>query len=78
MDKAVLEAMSCGLDILTSNEAFESIVPDDNFTHNDPDEIAKKIALRSSATGGGLRKYVIENHDIHKLIPKVSEIISNL
>src|SRR3989339_472442 len=43
LDKAVLEAMACGLKILTSNEAFKNILPEENFTKNEPNMIAEKI-----------------------------------
>lgn len=72
LDKVVLEAMSCGAIVLTSNEAFRSIVPCELFCGStDPEQIAKKIdeiyKLRADARhhlGQQLRQIVVENHSL--------------
>ena len=43
LDKAVLEAMACGLKILTSNEAFKSVLKEENITDKNLENIANKI-----------------------------------
>ncbi len=47
VDKAVLEAMAAGLLVLTSNEAFRSILPEKYLTENNPEQIAEKITALS-------------------------------
>jgi len=71
IDKAVLEAMACGLKILTSNEAFKNIVPEENFTDKNLENVAKKIIyLKESASNFSLRGYVAKNHNLDNLIIK--------
>ena len=45
LDKAVLEAMACGLKILTSNEAFKSVLKEENITDKNLENIANKNHL---------------------------------
>jgi glycosyltransferase involved in cell wall biosynthesis len=79
MDKAILEAMASGLEIVTSNEAFKNILPTDNFLgENDVDinKIAKKITFLSErAPDAKLREYIIKNHNLSTLLPKLIEIM---
>jgi len=78
LDKAVLEAMACGLKILTSNEAFKNVVPEDNFTSNEPNMIAEKIerlAKHNSDTSSNLAEYVAKNHDLGNLVDKIKACI---
>lgn len=78
LDKAVLEAMSCGLQIVTSNEAFKNIVPERNYCSLLPSEIAEKILILSKEkTDPALRQYVIENNNINNLIPTLIGIIKS-
>ena len=74
LDKAVLEAMSCGLKILTSNEAFKDIVPKESFTSNNPQEIAEKIeklAETDQINIVNLAEYVAKNHGLDNLTAKI-------
>lgn len=72
LDKAVLEGMSAGLLVLTSNEAFRSVVADNYFTIKDPMQIANKLILLLEAKGDpNLSRYVSENHDLKKLISNI-------
>lgn len=79
LDKAVLEAMACGLQILTSNEAFKNMVPRENFTTNDPAVIAEKIiALSGKPVSPQLREIVVRHHNLARLIPHLCEEIATL
>lgn len=79
LDKAVLEAMACGLQIVTSNEAFKKIVPEKNYTETNPELIAQKIiALSKEKADPALRKFVVEKNNIYNLIPALSEKIRTL
>ena len=77
IDKAVLEAMSCGLNILTSNEAFKNILSDKYFTDKIPNHIAEKIiAFYPSEYDSKNRDYVIKNHNLGKTIGLISAILN--
>ena len=72
LDKAVLEAMACGLQILTSNEAFKDIVPIENFVAKNSEKVAQKIIyLAKNWENNHLQEYVEQNHDLKELINKI-------
>lgn len=79
MDKAVLEAMASGIQVVVSNEAFKNILPMDNFIHknkNEIDGVVSKVELLSTqAADPRMREYVIKNHSLSRLLPKIIEII---
>ncbi len=72
MDKAILEAMACGIKVLTANEAFVHILPRENIVSLNPEEISEKI-LEISKTDNDLNSshYVSSHHDLKKLIRKI-------
>jgi glycosyltransferase involved in cell wall biosynthesis len=91
LDKAVLEAMACGLVILTCNEALVEVLDKYKYKENmiyvkgDYKELADKIKFFSAMDieerkkiGQDLRNIVVENHSLGRLIKKMMEIISNL
>jgi len=80
VDKAVLEAMSCEKIVLTSNEAFEDILKDNRlmFKQKDLYDLANKIIdliklskKERQKIGQNLRKKVVENHNLNKLVDKI-------
>src|SRR3989338_8139052 len=74
LDKAVIEAMACGLKILTSNEAFKDILPEENFTKNEPKAVAEKIENLAKSPNMNKDKfidYVSANHGIDNLVKKI-------
>jgi glycosyltransferase involved in cell wall biosynthesis len=81
VDKAVLEAMSCGTLVLTSNEAFQSIVgPDFMVEQNQPAKLAEKIKwvmslpiTKRQEMAERLRNEVVKNHDLNNLANKIVE-----
>lgn len=74
LDKAVLEAMSCGLNVITSNEAFKEIL---EVIPLDEEIIVNKInSLLDQGLDMKARQYIIENHNIKKLIPRLVEKMS--
>lgn len=78
VDKAGLEAMACGLQVLTSNEAFKDIVPEENFTSKNLEEVVQKIIfLMKNENGVNLREYVFKNHNLNNLIVKITQYFRN-
>ena len=72
LDKAVLEAMACGLKILTSNEAFLKTIPLENFTINDSMSISDKIlSLSQKENNTYLQTFISEKNNLNKLIEKI-------
>lgn len=83
VDKTVLEAMSSGLLVLTSNLAFQQIFTEEirniyMIPKNNPSILAHKIVLLSHYKGNELnsiirngRNFVIENHSLNKLAEKI-------
>ena len=73
LDKAILEAMACRMNVLSSNDASRGFLsPDLIFDQDDPIDLANKI--RNSGTSkaqNNLRQYVIDNHDLDNLIDKI-------
>lgn len=80
MDKAVLEAMASGLEVLTSNKAFAGILGGEVFIEKNPEKIAQKIikiANNTSAKASGLAEYVYDNHNLDNLINKIINFYAN-
>jgi glycosyltransferase involved in cell wall biosynthesis len=78
LDKAVLEAMACGLQVLTSNEAFRNILPPENITSNNANEVFKKIKNLSKKTADSmLRETIVKHHNLDNLSLKIYNIITS-
>ena len=72
LDKAIIEAMACGLKILTSNEAFKDILKEDNIVDKNPENIAGKIInLAKTERNYSLIEYVAKNHNLDNLVEKI-------
>lgn len=74
VDKAVLEAMSCGVIVLTSNESFKEILKEDFLIkQNDFKELSRKILKikngdkNTASTKQELRGVVVKNHNLDNL-----------
>lgn len=76
LDKAVLESMASGLIPVTSNEAFEEILPEGLFVHPDTAE-AFADALQRAMTyePGSFRTYVQKKHSLALLIPRIAALL---
>ena len=76
LDKAVLEAMASGIQVLVSNEAFAEILSEENKTTKDPKQIVKDIErIAKTKTNIALREYVIREHNLENLIAKLSKFM---
>ena len=88
LDKAVLEAMACGLPILTCNEAFGNVLRKYAetlmYSKKDFKFLAKKIKFITELDSKNkeiltrnLRRIVVENHSLNNLIEKMSLILKS-
>ncbi|MBU1255863.1 glycosyltransferase family 4 protein [Patescibacteria group bacterium] len=79
VDKAILEAMACEVMVLTSNEAFYSIIGSSLIVKgNNPEHLAEKIKWvmdisreKRKQIGQYLRQEVVENHNLDNLVVKI-------
>ena len=78
LDKTLLEAMSCGMNVLSSSDAARHFLPMDLlFNENNVLELADKIEkTNKKGPNGQLRQYVAENHDLDKLVNKIAGFIN--
>ncbi|OGM95826.1 MAG: hypothetical protein A3B86_00220 [Candidatus Yanofskybacteria bacterium RIFCSPHIGHO2_02_FULL_38_22b] len=79
LDKVVLEAMACGIKVLSSNDSSRTFLPDNLiFGDINPAELADKVtAVKDLPVDPKLRNYVVQNHNLENLILKISDIIIN-
>lgn len=79
LDKAVLEAMACGLSVISANEAFREILPQKYFLeHLSPEFLAERIRLlvdenRPNLT---LRQIVLNGHSLEITIKRIISILA--
>lgn len=79
LDKTVLEAMACGTLVLTSNETFDKILPEELKTPKDnPKILAQKIKKimnfqneKKEELRKKLRQEVVKNHNLNNLVGKI-------
>lgn len=78
LDKTLLEAMSCGMNVLSSNDAARGFLPAELlFNENNAQDLANKIKnIREKNIDGQLRQYVVENHNLNNLISKMAKTIN--
>src|SRR5690606_30009308 len=86
VDKAVLEAMACGLPVITANEAFDAILRDWRdlalVPPDAPDILAAKIrhimalpADTRRALGHDLRAVVVRDHSLERLADQLVALL---
>ncbi len=85
MDKAVLEAMACGLPVVTANEAFKSLLIQWSDLLYIPPESPEVLSVRlkqlalmpaeeRASLGAALRKLVVEQHSMEHLTDQLMTI----
>ncbi len=88
MDKAILEAMACGLPVITANEAFaEMLAPWADLLYIPPEspevlpvrlkQLAQMPPDERAALGTALRALVVEQHSIDHLTDQLMTIFIN-
>ncbi len=76
LDKVVLEAMACGLSIVSCNEAFAKILSKDLFVEKDPTSISLAIVRALAlSTNSQNRDYIVANHNLVRLIDKIRGLL---
>ncbi|MDD5645544.1 MAG: glycosyltransferase family 4 protein, partial [bacterium] len=89
LDKSVLESMSCGSLVLTSNKAFSNILTGDlslfYLEKNNPAGLAEKIEILSSMTaeekeayGLRLRNIVNQKHSLSGCVAGIHSVIMDV
>jgi glycosyltransferase involved in cell wall biosynthesis len=89
LDKAGLEAMACGLPLLTCNEAFTHVLGDFSdmlmFDKGNADDLAEKILdvveIKTESRlvlERVLRDIVVQEHDIERLINRITRVFKEL
>jgi len=78
VDKTLLEAMACGIKVLSSNDSARAFLPEELlFDENDPAGLADKIIkVKDAELFPGLRDYILNSHNLENLITNISRIIN--
>lgn len=79
LDKAVLEAMACGLTAITSNEGYRTILPPEYFvTPARPEIFAEYIAARAAEErpNMSLRAIVVRDHALAGTIDRMAGLLA--
>jgi glycosyltransferase involved in cell wall biosynthesis len=72
LNKTALQAMSMNIPVLTSNESYRGILPDEDIVPADPVLFAQRIQTRLSKPSlVSYRERVEREHSLEKLIPKI-------
>lgn len=79
LDKAVLEAMACGLTVLTSNEAYRAILPPRYFLeHTSTAFLAERIKAVADEPRPNiaLRDIMVRDHALGRMIEKMAVLLA--
>lgn len=78
LDKAVLEAMACGLTVITANEAYRAILPPAYFLGDPlPERFAERIVSLAGEErpNKSLREIVVRDHALHSTIDRLAGLL---
>jgi glycosyltransferase involved in cell wall biosynthesis len=89
LDKAGLEAMACGLPLLTCSEAFTNVLGDFSnmlmFEEGNIDDLARKILNVIEVRTGSqavferaLREIVVQEHDVKRLMNRIVSVFEEV
>lgn len=72
LDKAILEALSSGVPVVSSNASFKSIINDQAYYADSVDELSQNIKrIFDSGQRVSFRDLVIKNHSLSSLVHKI-------
>ncbi len=75
LDKVILEAMACGVTVLSSNDSARSFLPAEYlFEENSSEDLANKMKYAFN-NPSNFREYVASNHSLDKLVSKIISFI---
>jgi glycosyltransferase involved in cell wall biosynthesis len=76
LDKTILEAMACGMQVVSCNDASRAFLPSSaTFAEDDPQTLAAAIRrVSAEPVSPALREYVVAHHNLDRLIEKISRI----
>ena len=75
LDKVLLEAMACGMSVVSCNDAARGFLPSEwIFSEHDAHGLAAKIQ-HPGANNFDARQYVVEHHDVRHVIAAIAERI---
>ncbi|MEK7542004.1 MAG: glycosyltransferase family 4 protein [Patescibacteria group bacterium] len=80
LDKAVLEAMACGLSVITANEAYRPVLPPNYFLERTgADALAERISVLSGEPRPNevLRGIVARDHALAACIDRMADLLFN-
>lgn len=76
LDKAVLEALACGVAVVSSNPAFRDLLPPTLFIEDgDPERIADAVEIASQTDLASAQETIREKHSLSRLIPAILAVI---
>jgi len=77
LDKTILEAMACGMQVLSSNDAARAFLGVDKlFKEDDSKELSEKIlSLPAVPANHSTVDYVLNNHSLSNLVNRVSLLL---
>ncbi len=78
LDKTILEAMACGMKVLSSSDSARFFLPSESlFNESNSSELADKIfVMKDRLVDPILREFVIREHNLDALIEKISRVIN--
>ena len=79
LDKAVLEAMACGLTVITSNEAYRTVLPPTYFLEQiSPEFLAARIKSLADEPrpNTALREIVLRDHALEQTVDRLFTLLS--
>lgn len=80
LDKAVLEAMACGLSVITSNEAYRTVLPLAYFLeYISPEFLAERIKALADEPrpNTALREIVVRDHALAPMIDRMTTLLNS-
>jgi glycosyltransferase involved in cell wall biosynthesis len=77
LDKSILEAMACGMKVVSCNDAARAFVPREFlFSPDNPQSLVHAIEMaRIAGPTDDMRQFVIRYHDLNRLISLLSDTI---